>query len=63
MTTYMLKRIPDGVYVAEPGRAKSYTKDIRQARQFKTLQEADKERCTGNEVITTFEIETRKETP
>ena len=57
MYAYYLKRMPQGDYVTPAGSEKSYTKDIRKARQFFSMEEASRERCTGNEVITTFDAE------
>ena len=57
MNAYFLKRVPQGDYVTPAGSEKSYTKDIRKARTFASMEDASKERCTGNEVITTFDAE------
>jgi len=49
---YILVRNSDGAYVACPGSQTSYTKSILRARVFRTREEADRERCPGNESIT-----------
>ena len=58
MRGFLIKRTDQGGgYVARPGQFSSYTKDIKAARIFKTKEEAEKERCVGNEVIIPFEGE------
>lgn len=41
----------DGKFVAPPGQAKSYTDKLQHARTFPTREEAEKERCPGNESV------------
>lgn len=49
---YLLRRTDQGGgYVAPPGSAKSYTKSRDKARRFNTREEAERDRCPGNEVI------------
>ena len=49
---YVLVRTDQGGgYVAPPGSDKSYTQDLTRARIFKTKEEAEQDRCVGNEVI------------
>jgi len=57
MTTYVIKRIPDGAYVARPGRASSYTKSLQHARPFNSREAADRERCPENEIVVLAELE------
>jgi hypothetical protein len=45
---YVLRRNEDGKYVRPSGMTTSYTTDITKARQFPTLEAANRERC-GNE--------------
>jgi hypothetical protein len=47
---WLLKR-NDGAYVAPAGSWHSYTRDIREARKFASLAEAERERCPENESI------------
>lgn len=54
---FMLKRIPDGLYVAEPGRDKSYTHAIKWARKFATREAAEADRCIENEQVVSLEEE------
>ncbi len=50
--TFILKRTDQGGgYVAPGGQASSYVRDAMQARTFATVEEADRNRCPGNEVI------------
>ena len=49
---YLIKRTDKrGLYVAQPGRKNSYTNVLRYARKFRTKEEAEKERCEGNEIV------------
>ena len=49
---YILKRTDQGGgYVAPRGSNKSYVKNPREARIFRTINEAEQDRCIGNEVI------------
>ena len=48
---YVIKRMPDGAYVAPSGRSSSYTQALQDAQTFSTVEAAEKERCPGNEVI------------
>lgn len=50
--SYILKRTDQGGgYVAPSGQASSYVRDAMQARTFTTIEEADRNRCKGNEII------------
>jgi len=48
---YVIIRVPDGAYVAQPGAAHSYTTKLEQARIYLTREFADRDRCIGNEII------------
>jgi hypothetical protein len=50
---YIIKRTEKdgGGYVAKEGSAHSYTHDMSKARTFKTLEEAERNRCPDNEII------------
>lgn len=49
---YVLKRIDQGGgYVARPGSKSSYTRSIEHAQKFSTREQAENNRCKGNEVI------------
>ena len=54
---YILKRVPDGAYVAKKGSRGSYTPYLQRARVFATIEEADRNRCVENEVIVSIESE------
>jgi hypothetical protein len=54
--SYVIRRIDQGGgYVAKPGSGPSYTSDLRLARKYQTRQEAETDRCVGNEVIVDLE--------
>ena len=49
---YIIRRTDQGGgYVAPTGNPSSYVRDPRNARQFATKEQADRERCEGNEVV------------
>jgi len=49
---YVIKRTDQGGgYVALPGSRKSYTQYLQYARVFSTREEAEKNKCPGNEVV------------
>lgn len=48
---YVIKRIPDGAYVAPSGSHSSYTRDIRRARTFSSREATERECCSENERI------------
>lgn len=53
---YVIQR-SDGVWVTRPGSKGSYTRFLQHARVFRTREEAERERCPGNErVIAVGEI-------
>lgn len=55
---FLIKRTDQGGgYVARPGAEHSYTKSLRQARRFDTREAAERDRCPGNEVVTTIDAE------
>lgn len=56
MTLYVLKR-EDGKYVAKVGMASSYTTKLQHARVFRSREDADRERCPENEMVSTVEQE------
>ena len=39
----------DGQYVTPPGSEKSYTTDLTKAQTFRTIEDAERNRCVGNE--------------
>ena len=45
----------DGAYVARPGSAGSYTRSLESAWKFYNREEADKQRCPGNETVVSVE--------
>lgn len=49
--SYVIKRTPDGAYVARRGSASSYTRVLQHARAFSTREAAEADRCPDNEVI------------
>lgn len=49
---YIIKRIDqDGGYVTKDGAENSYTHNILKAKIFRTLKEAEQNRCPDNEII------------
>jgi hypothetical protein len=55
MTTGYVIRRTDGAFVARPGSRGSYTASLQEARIFKSLEMAKRERCPENEMIYTIE--------
>lgn len=52
---YVIKRTDQGGgYVAKPGNPSSYTNRIRRIRKFATREEAEANRCPGNEVVVPY---------
>lgn len=52
MTGYVIRRTDQGGgFVSRPGSEKSYTRNLENARIFKTRGEAEADRCPGNEVV------------
>ena len=51
---YVLVR-NDGMFVTPPGEKHSYTKYLQNARQFPTREDAERERCVGNEYVAPME--------
>lgn len=47
---FVLRR-DDGKFVTPPGSEKSYTADVTKARIFRSQEEAEIERCPGNETV------------
>lgn len=58
---YVLRRDEDGAYVAPPGRRRSYTKALRQARTFNTRADAEGQRCGNERVVPVRELLQRPE--
>ena len=53
---YLLKRTDRcGGFVAKSGRPSSYTNNLRNARKFDTREEAEANRCVGNEIVLDLE--------
>lgn len=53
---YVIKRTDQGGgYLAAPGSAHSYTKNLERARIFATRDAAERERCPENEVVKALE--------
>lgn len=48
---YVIKRIPDGAYVARSGRASSYTRALQHARPFATRELAERECCENERAV------------
>lgn len=55
---FIIKR-KDGQYVARPGAVHSYTFRLQSARVYKTLADAERDRCPENEYIITVADEMR----
>lgn len=52
MKVFLLQRTDQwGGWVAPPGRKSSYVVNKRDARKFNTREEAEAQRCPGNEVV------------
>lgn len=52
VTKYIIQRTDQwGGYVGRPGHKSSYVVDWRHARRFDTREEAEAQRCPGNEVV------------
>lgn len=51
---YVIKRVEDGKYVAQPGSEHSYTKRLEKALRFDTRDEAKGNAC-GNEIVCRLE--------
>lgn len=50
--SFVLQRTDQGGgYVTPPGSHKSYTHDLTKARIYPTREEADRDRCKGNEIV------------
>lgn len=47
---YVLQRT-DGAFVAQPGGKASYTPYLQRAQFFRTREEAEAQRCPGNELV------------
>jgi hypothetical protein len=52
---YVLQRTTDGKFVARPGSAHSYVKELQLAQAFSTKEEADRARCPESERIVRVE--------
>lgn len=52
MLRYVIKRTDQGGgYVAKPGSEHSYTHKLEDARTWASREDAERERCPGNEII------------
>jgi hypothetical protein len=47
----------DGMFVAPRGSSHSYVQDLRRARRFATREDAEHDRCPGNEYISTIDAQ------
>lgn len=54
---YVIKRRPDGAYVAPSGSKSSYTRVLQNARVFATKEAAEGNRCPENEYVVPVEDE------
>jgi hypothetical protein len=57
---FVVKRVPDGAYVADMGKSGtggSYTSRLQKAKTFGSKEEAEKDRCVGNEIVVSVEEE------
>jgi len=53
---YLIQRTDQGGgYVARPGSQSSYTRNVLAARRFATREEAEAQRCPGNERIVSLD--------
>jgi hypothetical protein len=59
MNGYVIKRSPDGAYVAPAGLKSSYTRVLQNARIFHTRESAERDRCPENEYVVPVEEELR----
>ncbi len=48
---YRLRKYKGGLYVAQQGSKNSYTNKMEHVRQYKTKEEAEKDRCIESEYI------------
>lgn len=48
---YVIRRIPDGAFVAPSGRKASYARSLQHARIFPTRESAERDRCPENERV------------
>jgi len=56
---YIIKR-SDGAYVSRPGSTSSYTRRIEEAQKFMSREEAEQNRCPGNEYVLSVDSILRK---
>ena len=53
---YVIKRVDQGGgYVSKSGSSSSYTRNIRQMEKFETYEDADNNRCKGNEIVVSLD--------
>jgi hypothetical protein len=52
---FLLRRIPDGKFVAVPGNVVSYTAVLQRAEIFTTREAAEAARCPENEYVVSLE--------
>ena len=55
MSSFVLVRASDGKYVAPPGRQRSYTGRLEEARVFASREAAERERCADSEHVRSVE--------
>ena len=48
---YVIQRVTDDAYVNQPGSRSSYTHSLERAQKFGTAEQADRNRCPGNERV------------
>lgn len=48
---YVIVRASDRLFVAKPGRKSSYTNALQNAKIYKSQEEAEADRCPGNEYV------------
>ncbi len=54
---YVIKRIPDGAYVAPSGSHSTYVRALQNARTFATVEVAERELCPENEIVVSVHSE------
>jgi hypothetical protein len=53
---YIIVRVDDGKYVAQPGSWHSYTPDLKYARVFPTYEAAQRETCGNERVVSLTDL-------
>ena len=54
--TWVIKRSHDRRYVALAGSTKSYTRNVREARRFRTREAAERDLCVDNEYVLRIDV-------